>query len=207
MARKKAEALRKMCRMNDWQWENWRFETFNPDFCEPESAREAMRSVYDTCKKYARKPEGWLYLMGGYGAGKSHLAYAIARDVIRQGKPAVAITLADLLGTLREAINFGNFEEVFRDISDVYLLVLDDVGAERGTEWGTELFYRLINYRYMQRLPTVFTSNFDVSHFEARISSRLSEGMLSGTPFCRVLNVPASDFRPRKVWKGANLTK
>ena len=93
---------------------------------------------------------------------------------------------------LRGSFSGGDsaFDERFDDIRNIRLLVLDDLGTENATPWVREKIFQIINYRYLNRLPTVITTNLDMQRIEDRISSRLQDTDL----VLRVM-INAPDFR------------
>jgi DNA replication protein DnaC len=121
-----------------------------------------------------------LMLVGGVGTGKTFAAYGAVRALTMSGIrcPWFFTTAADLYAQLRPgAVN--DAEAVLRRHSRIALLVLDDLGASKGSEWTEEINYRLINYRYEHELPTLVTSNVPPKEIPTvlgtRVSSRLSE--------------------------------
>ena len=135
---------------------------------------------------------GWLFLTGKFGCGKTHLAAAIANEVVSLGVETLFLTVPDLLDWLR--YSFGSddtsYESRFEEIKNVRLLVLDDLGTQNATAWAREKLYQIINHRYTQRLPTVITTNIDLSEIDERVSSRLQDRGL-----VLKVNIDASDFR------------
>ena len=109
------------------------FANFDP---EVQGAAEA----YDAAADFATHPEGWLVLMGGYGSGKTHLAAAIANHVVQDHRMQVYFAVApDLLHHLRAAFapsSATTYDDRFEQIRSVYLLVVDDLGAEQSTPWA-----------------------------------------------------------------------
>lgn len=101
-----------------------------------------------------------LLLVGGTGSGKTHQAYGAIRALGRSGAGMswMVTTAADLYGALRPRPRVDS-EDEFDRFARIGLLVLDDLGAAKGTEWNEEVNYRLINYRYEQELPTIITTN------------------------------------------------
>jgi DNA replication protein DnaC len=67
------------------------------------------------------------------------------------------------------------FEERFSEIRDVPFLVLDDLGTQNSTPWAQEKLFQIINHRYVNKLPTVITSNLEVAEIDDRVSSRLND--------------------------------
>ncbi len=154
--------------------------------------------AYHAAVEYATYPEGWLVLMGSYGTGKSHLAAAIANHVVQDHRMQVYFAVApDLLHHLRGAYapnSTVTYDERFEQIRSVYLLVIDDLGAEQSTPWAVEKLYQIFNHRYNNNLPTVVTSNSDLDNLDPRIRSRLCDPDL-----CRHVFITAGDYRMRKM--------
>ena len=74
--------------------ERMTFDEFLPDGVGmPEAIRRALREAYELCRTYARDPHGWLVLLGGYGAGKTHLAAAIANYRVALGHPVLFVVV------------------------------------------------------------------------------------------------------------------
>ena len=121
-----------------------------------------------------------LLLLGKTGTGKTHQAYGAIRalGVSGVGCSWLVTTAADMYAQLRPRPKVDS-EGEFRRYADVGLLVLDDLGAAKGTEWNEEVNYRLINHRYENELPTLVTSNVAppdlVADLGGRVASRLVE--------------------------------
>lgn len=121
-----------------------------------------------------------LLLVGGTGTGKTHAAYAAIRALLTSGIrcTALATTAADLYAALRPRFGIDS-EDEFTRYATANVLVLDDLGAAKGSEWNEEINYRLINHRYERELATIFTSNVPPKDLPvalgARVASRLFE--------------------------------
>jgi DNA replication protein DnaC len=121
-----------------------------------------------------------LLLIGPTGTGKTHTAYAAIRVLALSGAscPWLFTTAADLYARLRPRHGVDS-EAVFDTYTSVALLVLDDLGAAKGTEWNEEVNYRLINHRYEHEQPTLITSNVTPAKLGdavgERVASRLVE--------------------------------
>jgi DNA replication protein DnaC len=91
--------------------------------------------------------------------------------------PALFLTVPDLLDTLRFAYDSVDttFEERFDQIRNAGLLVLDDFGTQNATGWAQEKLFQIINYRYINKLPLVITTNLALDEIEPRIRSRLQD--------------------------------
>jgi DNA replication protein DnaC len=174
--------------------EPFREKTFeNFDRSIPGVGRAFARSM-----DYARNPRGWLILYGGYGCGKTHLAAAIANDVLKLNYEVLFTVVPDILDHLRST--FGPTSEVayderFEQIRGAKLLILDDLGTENATPWAREKLYQIINHRYNYSLPTVITSNRDPKEIDPRILSRMEDAVLCPE---RII-IEASDYRRLSV--------
>ncbi len=122
-----------------------------------------------TCKDYADRfdlhhADGrCLLLLGKAGTGKTHLAASVANQVMRTSqKTCMYRTLPDLLADLRGTYGSGSDTteaEIFSVVSTVDLLILDEIGATKATEFELATLFRVINSRYEDLLPTIVISN------------------------------------------------
>lgn len=152
-----------------------------------------LKLVYDRVLAYAKQPEGWLVLKGGYGCGKTHLAAAVANHRLQMGHPVLLVNVPDLLDHLRGAYAPGaltSYDQRFEEIRNSPLLILDDLGTQSNTEWAQEKLYQIFNYRYTARLPTIVTTNEELESIEIRIRSRVADSAVS-----QILTLLAPDFR------------
>lgn len=152
----------------------------------------SLEQAYTQSTQYARNLNGWLLLRGNYGCGKTHLAAAIANFAVSFGIETLFITVPDMLDSLRFSYNSSgiSFEERFEEIRRSQLLILDDFGTQNATEWAQEKLFQIINFRYINRLPLVVTTNLDLDQIEGRIRSRLEDPELV-TP----VHIQAPDYR------------
>lgn len=139
---------------------------------------------------YMRDPETApsLLLLGPTGTGKTYQAYAALRMAVTHPRPVrgvgfrcdawKAATHADLLASMRPNTR-NDSEQVLADLRKVPLLLVDDLGVAKNSEWVEDITYRLINGRYEQMMPSIFTSNLAVDQLRDalgdRIASRLAE--------------------------------
>jgi DNA replication protein DnaC len=157
------------------------------------SKQRNLKMAYDRAVKFAKDPDGWLVLKGGYGCGKTHLAAAIANAAIAQGKVALFINTPDLLDHLRAAYSptsSTTYDERFEQVRSAPLLILDDLGTQSNTEWAQEKLYQIFNHRYNSRLPTVITTNEELEAIEIRVRSRMVDPSL-----VQIITIVAPDFR------------
>ena len=170
------------------------FETFKPRGRNGlgELQIQSLEWAYSHSRQYASSLKGLLLILGGYGSGKTHLAAAIANFVVQMGVPTLFLTVPDLLDTLRFAYDSADttFEERFDQIRNAGLLVLDDFGTQNATGWAQEKLFQIVNYRYINKLPLVITTNLALDEIEPRIRSRLQDPELV-TP----VRISSPDYR------------
>lgn len=155
------------------------FESFRPrgQIGIGEKQANSLEMAFNQANHYARSLNGWLLLQGSYGCGKTHLAAAIANFAVGMGVPTLFLTVPDLLDMLRFSYdsNDTTFENRFNEIRNASLLALDDFGTQNATGWAQEKLFQIINYRYINKLPLVITTNLSLDDIEARFRSRLSD--------------------------------
>ncbi|MFI1953143.1 ATP-binding protein [Streptomyces xinghaiensis] len=121
-----------------------------------------------------------LLLVGTTGTGKTHLAYGAVRSLVGAGIGVNwhATTVADMYANLRPRPGIDTERELLT-LSRCPLLLLDDLGAAKNSEWTEEITYRLVNHRYNQMLPTLITTNLAIRDLRVavgdRVASRLAE--------------------------------
>lgn len=121
-----------------------------------------------------------LLLAGGVGVGKTYEAFGAVRALTLSGMrcPWRFTTSADLYAQLRPGAR-NDTEAFLQSHCQVALLVLDDIGASKSSEWTEEINYRLINHRYERELPTLLTTNVPPRQLPtalgARVASRITE--------------------------------
>jgi len=155
--------------------------------------RESVEEAYRLALDFAKSPDGWLVFVGVNGCGKTHLAAAIANHRLKEGKPVKFVVVPDLLDHLRSTFSPQSpvsYDQVFEEVENAPLLILDDLGKQSTTPWAEEKLYQIINHRYNHQLPTVFTTNCSLDEIDSPISSRLSDPKIGV-----VWNINAADYR------------
>lgn len=141
------------------------------------------------------QPGKGLLMTGREGTGKTHLAVAILREVITKGYTGMYWNVPELFLELRRRMETGS-EESEADLFDaarrVDLLVLDDLGAERTSEYVIDRLYVLINRRYEDDSATIITSNRTLAELKQQLSPRIASRIAE---MCVVMDFPEGDFR------------
>ena len=147
-----------------------------------------MRDAYDRCKLVAEGEEWCAFLHGTTGNGKTHLAIAalLERERLANGdKVGIFWKVPDFLDWLRQHLRQGmdagyggaKVDDILRTYSSSgFLLVLDDLGTEQGTEWAGQQLHRLLDDRYEEQAPTIITTNVPYEQINPRIRSRYRVG-------------------------------
>jgi DNA replication protein DnaC len=117
-----------------------------------------------------------LWLMGDVGTGKTSLAMLVSKSAIERGRSVAIYSLPRLLGRIRRTYDADTGEQTHDDflerLTNVDLLHIDDLGAEKSSEWVLEQLYAIVDSRYEQERAMVVTTNLDQSSLEEQIGPR-----------------------------------
>ena len=155
----------------------FRFDTLDIDGNAGDS--ESSRMFSDACRaavEYAENPNGWMVLIGPNGSGKTHLAAAIVNYCIDAGQIALFMHVPDLLDHLRGTYaptSEVSYSDLYEQVVQARLLILDGLGAQSSTPWAQEKLQQVINHRFNAELPTVVTTANDLAELDPYIRSRL----------------------------------
>ena len=121
---------------------------------------EANKDAVDAAHMMVADEIKGLFLHGEKGTGKTKLAAIIANERAGAGKPVLFASVPDLMADIRASFSSGGTSERVQAVKETPFLVLDDLGAEKMTEWVGEQLFCIVNHRYNEQLPTVVTSNY-----------------------------------------------
>ncbi|MDH4066326.1 MAG: ATP-binding protein [Acidobacteriota bacterium] len=138
----------------------------------PERAeQEQLFAAREQCWRYVesflaldgRFGSSGLLFVGNPGVGKTHLAVAVLKELVTRyhvhGRFEDFTALIHRIQATFEPGTVDSKHAILRRVTDAELLVLDDLGAQKLSDWVTEILYLVINTRYNRKLPTIFTTN------------------------------------------------
>ena len=163
--------------------QQYRFENFYLDgFDKPEDIQKKV----EWCKQFARQIVNGicndsLFLRGDVGRGKTHLSSAIANAVLAGGKTVIYKRAADLFDMIRRykyEESTQRWHEVLDQLISCDLLVIDDLGAERTTDFVTEQLVLLLEERNYRNKPWIINSNLKLSQIQDSYNTRVSDRIM-----------------------------
>ena len=128
---------------------------------EPKYQPAAFKAVNKYIEMGFYKTDG-LYMSGPVGTGKTHLGIGIIKELQKRGVACAYANLVSLMDSLRQFGRDTSLGDIQKHVLDTPVLFLDDLGAERTTDWTTERLYLIVNERMNNCLPTIFASNYDI---------------------------------------------
>lgn len=152
------------------------FENFN---------KHGKEDIHKAAWAYAERDDlfnsskNCLLFLGGVGTGKTHLAAAISNVLIERGIPTLFGTFIDHLQKIKDEFNNTTLDTYLSKMKSTPMLVIDDLGKERKSDWTQQILFDVINYRYEHMLPTIITSNLNdndlMNYVGNATASRLNE--------------------------------
>ena len=139
-------------------------------------SRERFLMAMTAAVEFAEDPRGWLVFTGPSGCGKTHLAVALANRCIERGETTFFIVAADLLDHLRATYapdSPVSYDELFEQVRNVPLLVVDDLRTQNATSWAQEKLFQIFNHRFNAQLPTVITVRGPLERLEEGLRTRM----------------------------------
>ncbi len=181
------------------RYEHCDLESYKPN---DESQKRAKLYVQRFLEKYPNIDVGLLFL-GTCGVGKTHLAVALLKQlIVEKGDPGLFYDFRDLLRTIQvswNSISQSSELDILRPVLDVKILVLDELGANKPTEWVRDTIAHIINCRYNDKKLTIFTSNYldhPTKPGEETLTDRIGVRLRSRLyEMCREVEIQGADFR------------
>lgn len=162
------------------------------------------KDAFDACSKYASDEKlmerklNSLLLAGGYGSGKTHLAAAVTNALTSRGIQVLFGTAIEHFDKIRDDYEHTGLNKHLAKMKSANVLVIDDLGKEKKTDWTKQVLFDVVNYRYEHKMPIIVTTNLisedgtDFSalanHVEGAVYSRLCE-------MCNIVVTKSGDYR------------
>jgi DNA replication protein DnaC len=129
----------------------------------------SQKPCIDFVQNYADENGRGLYIVGGVGAGKTYEASAIASSFIWSGYSVIVCTSLSMLDQIY-ANQHGQQTHSIDSFCQADLLVVDDLGKENANQWAVTTLFQVVDSRYANLKPTIFTSQYPLSSLQARMS-------------------------------------
>jgi DNA replication protein DnaC len=208
------------------RYEHCDFESFSTDIGTPQqqqSLKHAKMQVEGFLRDYPATEQG-LLLAGPSGAGKTHLAVAALKELIHRGHGGLFCDYRELLKEIQGSYNAASESTelgILEPIRGVEVLLLDDLGASKPSDWMRDIVAIVLNARYNEKRTTIITTNYidnpqsegettrlpsgklmaaiKDDSLEQRIGSRMRSRLFE---MCRTVELNASDFRRERTQAG-----
>ena len=187
------------------------------------SLKMAKRWTETFVNEYPGASEKGLLLTGSTGVGKTHLAVAALKELIKRGHAGLFCDYRELLKEIQASYNPASEStemKILEPIRTVEILVLDDLGASKPSDWVRDIVGIVLNARYNENRTTLITTNFlenpstegeptrlggkliapiREDSLEQRIGTRMRSRLYE---MCRTVEIAAPDFRREKTQAG-----
>ena len=203
------------------RYEHCDFESYSTDVAQTpaqgQSLKQAKLLAQSFVRDYPGASEKGLLLMGPSGVGKTHLAVAALKELLRRGHQGIFCDYRELLKEIQASYNPASESTemaILEPIRNAEILVLDDLGASKPSAWVLDIIGLVLNARYNERRVTILTTNYfderpaaeppprlpngdrvkvvKEDSLEDRIGTRMRSRLYE---MCRTVEISAPDFR------------
>ena len=163
--------------------------------------KESLRAALEVAQEYARRDSNnmWLTLSGNTGAGKTHLAVAIAVEQMGKGRSVFFAFVPELLDHLRATFSPESrvrYDRRFEEVKNTPLLILDGWGEEQSSPWAMDKLNQIIVHRHNFRLATIITTRRDrLDSSNPNHDLAPEESRAQDPDIARVIRINARDYR------------
>ena len=147
---------------------------------------EGQKRAFTLSKDFASdfdeklKQGAWIVMSGAPGTGKSHLAIGILRDVLLTGRRGAYMTCTQMIQTIRSTWRKDSEDgesDVIKALTDLDLLVVDEVGVQFGTDSEQNHIFDVLDSRYREMRPTIILTNMDKEGLKGFVGDRVFDRM------------------------------
>jgi len=158
--------------------------------------KEVPKSIAEKFEKIRQTKKG-LFIHGSVGTGKTHIAYALKKkwDEENPYKTAIFWNTPELMQNEKADFDKDSYSKrrsIERLKESKQLLILDDIGTENATGWVLDQLYMLINKRYNEMKPVIFTSNLSIEDVGKILGDRIASRIVE---MCDVVELTGDDKR------------
>lgn len=159
-----------------------RFKTRTLETYIVDANNNKQQRIYDFCKDYAenfdsvRKTGRSFLMLGTVGTGKTHLSIGVALAVMINGNSAVFTSASKIFRAIKDTYSKSSYQkesEVMAIYTQCDLLIIDEVGVQRGSDFEKEAFFDVINERYENMRPTIILSNLTIDEIKVFLGERV----------------------------------
>lgn len=159
-----------------------RFKTRTLENYAVDANNTKQQRIYNFCKDYAAnfdsvKKTGRSFLMlGTVGTGKTHLSVGVALEIMKTGHSAIFTSASKIFRSIKDTYHKGSHQkesEVMAIYTQCDLLIIDEVGVQRGSDFEKETFFDVINERYENMRPTIILSNLTIEEIKVFLGERV----------------------------------
>lgn len=155
------------------------------------------------CKKWVSdyqanfKSGKGLFFTGSVGTGKTHLIAAIIDCIARTKKrlhlnKIIYRNATSLLNEIRSSYDNNGFDTVLDRFKNAHLLIIDDLGAEKTTDWVLDIFFEIIDYRYAELKPVIIATNLTPAEIKQKLDERIMSRIYE---MCIGIKLTGKDYR------------
>lgn len=158
---------------------------------------KAFQESVEYAKNFPLNQGEGLLFTGNPGTGKTHLAAAITNHIISMHKvPVKFVSYVSFLESLKAGFGSKESDEKIKQLNEIPLVVIDDLGKERTSDWSNAVLYQIVNMRYEHRLPLIITTNEELADLERNIGEATMSRLLE---MCKGIRMVGTDYRKMKL--------
>lgn len=159
-----------------------------------------QKALKATAQSYANNPDGWLYLAGQSGCGKTHLCTAVCGKFLHEGREVMYITWRSIVQKLQaNRFNDEEYERILQELAHIDVLYIDDFLKSVSPEKEMSIAFEIIDARYISKKATIISSEMKTEamfKIDEAVAGRISE--MSRGSMAQILNMDGRNYRMKK---------